>query len=247
MDLGLRNKVALVTGGSNGIGKALALKFAEEGALVGFTYFEDKKSAIDLEEQIKKENGKAFSVQMNLSDPISIKGAIKAINNNLGQISVLVNNALGRAETQSLSDEENFSLMVNNNLAGTYLVTKSIVPQMKDKGWGRIIFISSDLAQDGLPGSAAYTAAKAGLHGLNRTLSKELAINGIFSNVVLPGLTVTDRALKRFDQGFLNEFASTYPTKRLGTPEDVANAVVYLASEANSFINGEMLRVTGGR
>jgi NAD(P)-dependent dehydrogenase (short-subunit alcohol dehydrogenase family) len=247
MDLGLSQKVVLVTGGSNGIGKSIAIKFAGEGAKVAITYFKDVNAAKRLSEEIKEAGGIPYVVQMDLKNEESIKNAISEVVEVFGNISVLVNNALEWRTPEGVSEEDDFSAMVDNNLKGTYLVTKKVIASMKDGGWGRIVFISSDLATDGLPGSSAYTSVKAALHGLSKTLSKELAPDGTFSNVVVPGLTLTDRALKRFNPSFLEEYAQSYPVKRLGTPEDIANVVVFIGSPANSFVNGEVIKVTGGR
>lgn len=136
--------------------------------------------------------------------------------------------------------------MIRTTLEGAYVAIQAVVPVMRAQGWGRIVNISSNVAEDGLPGASAYAAAKAGLHGLTRTLARELAPAGILTNAVMPGLTLTERARRVLPTAVLDELARATPTGRLTTPEDVAGVVVFLASAANGHVNGQVIRVTGG-
>lgn len=250
MDLGIADKTVLITGATKGIGKEIALKFAEEGGKVAITYYSDAEGAAEVKQLIQQKGATCLSIQMDLGNIGSINDAIKSIAQTLGGIDILVNNAVewvGRSKVMENKNEEQWLRMINCNLLGTYRVTKAVLPYMYQKSWGRIIHISSDLAEEGMAGASAYTASKAALHGFSKSLSKEVAEDGIYSNVILPGLTLTERASQMFSPQFLEEFAQSNPTKRLGTPADVANLAVFLGSEANSFMNGEVIPVTGGR
>ncbi|WP_028609037.1 SDR family NAD(P)-dependent oxidoreductase [Paenibacillus harenae] len=249
MDLGLSGKVVLVTGGSKGIGKATVLRYAEEGARVVFTFASDSSASSTVVKEIGERGGIGEAVQMDLTRSSSIQETISRVGRKFGAISVLVNNAVtGDRHPVRIaeSDPEEWLQMIDHNLKSAYLVTKTVLPFMKGQ-WGRIVHVSSEIAEDGMAGASSYMTAKAGLHGFSRALSVELASEGIFSNVVLPGLTLTERNLRDFPPEMLQKFASSMPTRRLGTPEDVAGLIAFLGSAANSFVNGEMIRVTGGK
>ncbi len=250
MDLGLSGKVVLVTGGSKGIGKATALRYAEEGANVVFTFASDSSASSAVVKEISVRGGIGEAVQMNLSNVSSISEAISWICRKYGTISVLVNNAVaGERHPVRIAegDTEEWLQMIDHNLKAAYLVTKGVLPFMKGGHWGRIVHVSSEMAEDGMAGASSYMTAKAGLHGFSRALAVELASEGIFSNVVMPGLTLTERNLADFQPEMLQKFASSLPARRLGTPDDAASLIAFLGSAANSFVNGETIRVTGGK
>ncbi|MBD0380469.1 SDR family NAD(P)-dependent oxidoreductase [Paenibacillus sedimenti] len=250
MDLGLYGKVVLVTGGSKGIGKATVLRYGAEGASVVLTYANDSFASSEVVKEIRERGGLAEAVQMDLTRAASIHEAIAGISEKYGSISVLVNNAVTgerRPVRVEEGDPEDWYRMIDHNLKATYLVTKSVLPFMKGGQWGRIVHVSSEIAEDGMAGASSYMTAKAGLHGFSRALAVELASEGIFSNVVMPGLTLTERNLESFPPDMLEKFASSLPARRLGTPDDVAALIAFLGSAANSFVNGEMIRVTGGK
>jgi NAD(P)-dependent dehydrogenase (short-subunit alcohol dehydrogenase family) len=250
MDFGLKDKVVLVTGGSKGIGKASANKFAAEGAKVIITYANDSSIALETVKGIRSLGYECHEIRLDLTDPSSIAQIIASIGKQFGSIDVLVNNAVvGERKPIRLAEgsSEEWLSMIDYNLKSTYLVTKAVLPFMQKGQWGRIIHISSDVVEDGLPGASSYATSKSGLYGFSIALSVELASESIFSNVVLPGLTLTERNVAEFNPELLAQFAKNVPAKRLGTPDDAANLIVYLGSKANSFVNGEAIRVTGGK
>ncbi|MBB6670480.1 SDR family NAD(P)-dependent oxidoreductase [Cohnella nanjingensis] len=250
MDSGLAGKVVLVTGGSRGIGKAAAVQFANEGARVFITYANDSRMAAETVEEIRSQGSECHAIRMDLTDRDSIPQAISSIAGSSAGIDVLVNNAVtGDRKPVRIAEgsPDAWLAMIDHNLMSTYLVTRAVVPFMQKGAWGRMVHLSSDVAEDGMPGASSYAASKSGLHGFSRALAVELASANIFSNVVMPGLTLTERNTAEFDPGLLTQFARAVPAKRLGTPEDVASTIVYLGSQANRFVNGEAIRVTGGK
>jgi 3-oxoacyl-[acyl-carrier protein] reductase len=250
MDLGLSGKVVLVTGGSKGIGRATVLRFAEEGARVVFTYASDTSASSTVLKEIGERGGIGEAVQMDLTRSSSIQEAISTVGRKYGTISVLVNNAVTgdrHPVRVAESNPEEWLQMIDHNLKAAYLVTKAALPLIKAGQWGRIVHVSSEIAEDGMAGASSYMTAKAGLHGFSRGLAVELASDGIFSNVVMPGLTLTERNLKDFPPEMLQKVALAMPARRLGTPEDAAGLIAFLGSAANSFVNGETIRVTGGK
>lgn len=253
MNLGLKGKIVLVTGGSKGIGKATAKKFAEEQAHVFITYANDQEAALQTVAEIKEQGLFGSAVQMNLSEHESIKKAVEIVAEKAGCIDVLVNNAVDwvtkapRFESLENTSSDEWFTMIDHNLKGTYLVTKLVLPYMRKGSWGRLVHISSNVAEDGMAKATSYPTAKSALHGFSKSLSLELAVDSIYSNVVLPGFTLTEQNALVFPKKLLEQHAESIPTKRLGVPDDVANLIVYLGSKANSFVNGEIIRVTGGK
>jgi 3-oxoacyl-[acyl-carrier protein] reductase len=250
MDLGLSGKKVLVTGGSAGIGHAIVTAFAAEGAAVAFTYFSAIGAARSLVTEIEDGGGKAFAIPMNVRDHTSVTKAVEEAMQTLGKIDVLVNNAL--ASTSSIHDAPDAGLRpwqttIRANLESPYLITEAITPGMRERGWGRIVSISSDLAEDGTKGSAPYSTAKAGLHGMTRGLCWELGPHNVLINVILPGLTATQRQLERQSPEVFDRIKQGNPTGQVSRPEDIANLAVFLCSERNGNITGEFIRVTGGR
>lgn len=253
METDLAERVVLVTGSSSGIGRAIAHGFGAEGARVAVTYHSDERGAANTAAEISELGGDARTVQYDLLDDASIGAAIRSVVDEWGRIDVLVNNAVVWART-SPGDAPAFEdvapadwrRLVRGNLEGAFLATQRVVPHMRENGWGRLVFVSSNLVRDGLPGSAPYAAAKAGLHGLSNTLAAELAPEGILTNVVLPGMTLTERGRTAIPPEVREAVAAETPTGRLTTPADVANLVVFLGSDRNGHVNGEAIPVTGG-
>jgi len=248
MDYGLNGRVVLITGGSRGIGKAAALKFAAEGAHVYLTYARNQDAAQHTVRAIREAGGSCAAVQMSLDDRQSIERVFEQIRREKNRLDVLVNNAVcwgNEAALEEAADEDWFAV-VDQTVKGTYQVTKKAVPLMKQIGWGRLIHVSTCLVRDGKALESANLAGKAALHGFSRALAIELVPYGIFSNVVCPGLTLTEWVPHAFPPDFLETYARSLPAGRLVMPEDVANLIVYLGSAANSFVNGEEIRVTGG-
>lgn len=254
METFLTDKTVLVTGSSSGIGAATALAFGREGANVAVTYKSNKAGAVEIAQKIESSGGQALVVPLDITAAEKISGATDMISKQWNQINVLVNNAVvwperpDKAQSRLFEDvkHEEWTTTFRNNLEGTYAMIQQVLPFMRGNDWGRIINISSNLAEDGLPGSGAYAAAKAGLHGLTKVLSKELAPDKILTNAVLPGLTLTQKAKRTLPSEILDRIAGETPTGRLTKPEEAASLIVFLGSEANRHINGEIIRITGG-
>ncbi|PYI53746.1 SDR family NAD(P)-dependent oxidoreductase [Paenibacillus flagellatus] len=249
MDYGLNGKAVLVTGGSRGIGKAAARLFASEGARVFITYASGRERAEMLVDEIGRAGGACRALRMSLDDPQSITDAMERVEREANRLDVLVNNAVYWGEEAPIEDSTDASWfsVIDQTVKGTYLVTKAAVPLMKRGGWGRIVHLSSSLVREGKPDASANIAGKAALHGLSRSLAAELAPSGIYSNVVIPELTLSEWVANAFPPDVLEQYARSFPTRRLAEPEDVAHLIVYLCSTANRFVNGEEIRVTGGK
>lgn len=249
MEMGLQGRVALVTGGSGRIGRAIALALGREGASVALTYHQDEAGAAQTAAQIEAAGGRALAVRLDLSDERSIESAVRLVSDRLGPVAVLVNNAVvwpgfpQPGERFETAPVERFRSSLRANLEGHYLLTRAVVGGMRAAGWGRIVHISTGLVLDGRPGSTAYVTAKAGLHGLTRTMSRELARDGILTNLVLPGFTVDER--REVPEPVLQQARAAAATGRTTRPEDVASLVVYLCSAANGHVTGECIRVDG--
>ncbi|GAA0375106.1 SDR family NAD(P)-dependent oxidoreductase [Bacillus horti] len=254
MNTELKNQVALVTGSSSGIGRAVAVAFAQENAKVAITYKSNAKEAEITADMVRSAGGEAFIVRYDLNDEESIKSAISAVASHWGTIHILVNNAVqwasrGEATGASLFEDtpsDQWKTMIRSSVEGAYYTIQQVVPYMRKNHWGRIINVSSTLAEDGLSGSGSYSAAKAALHGLSRSMAVELGRVGIHTNVVMPGMTLTERAEQVIPKGIRQQVEDQTPTGRLSKPEDVASLIVYLGSNANGHVNGEIIRVSGG-
>ena len=254
MDMGLQNRIVFVTGSSSGIGRASAIAFGREGAKVVVSYHNNRSGAEETAEMVSEAGGEPLVVPYDLADDGSIRSAVQTIIEHWGAVHVLVNNAVQRASMVSPKDalpfegvpQKQWRSMIRGSLEGPYLTIQTVLPSMRSEGWGRIVNISSGLVERGRPGAGAYATAKAGLHGLSRTLARELAADGILTNVVMPGITLTEMAAKNIPSEIMEQVASQTPTGCLSVPEDVASLIVYLCSRANGHINGEIIRVTGG-
>jgi 3-oxoacyl-[acyl-carrier protein] reductase len=253
MDLGLAGRVAVVTGSSQGIGRATALLLGSEGARVAVTYHRERDRAQAVVGEIGKGGGDAVAVQFDLASPGSVSRAVGAALERWGQVDVLVNNAVYWGDRapwdvplfEELAPEE-WRAYFRVNFEGAYSAVQAVLPSMRSQGFGRIVSISSGVAADGFPGTAPYGAAKAALHGLTKTLSRELAPAGILVNVIMPSATRTERMVARLPAQFLEMSAQSSPLRRLPGPDEVATAIVYLCSGANTAITGEIVRVGGG-
>lgn len=249
MDMGLSGVAAMVTGSSSGIGRATAEAFAREGVRVVATYHGNEPGAMETATRIEAAGGEVLTVRLDLADESSILAAMNRVNDTFGNLGVLVNNAVSwpafpkPGERFETAPVERFRDSLRANLEGHYLLSRAVVGGMRDTGWGRIVHISTGLVEDGLPGSASYVAAKSGLHGLARTMSRELARDGILTNVVMPGFTV-DESRQR-PEAILEKVKAATATARPTRPEDVASLVVYLGSSANTHVTGESIRVDG--
>ncbi len=238
---GLQGKVALVTGASRGIGRAIALALAEAGADVAVNYVSHEHEALDVSKTIEGLGRRSVVVQADVSQAAQVMRSVKTIEQDLGEIDILVNNAgIARSVTIDTITEQDWEEVLTTNLTSSFLVAQAVLPSMRRKRWGRIINISSTAAQVGGVVGPHYAASKAGLIGLTHYYAAYLAKEGITVNTIAPGPVRTDMA-KALPQ--LSE--SMIPVGRFGTPEEIASVAVLLAQ--NGFITGQTINVNGGR
>jgi 3-oxoacyl-[acyl-carrier protein] reductase len=244
MDLAYRDRVALVTGSSSGIGRDIALQLAEEGATVAITYRSDRAGAERVADEIRTAGGTAAVARYDLADPETTHALVQQLVSDHGSLDLLVANAVAWPRG-SVAQPMDWRTALRTNLEGTIDTIDTALPHLL-MAQGRIVLISTTVATDGMAGAATYAAAKAALHGLTATLSVEHAPAGVLTNTVLPGLTLTDRARRIIPQAARDDVAARTPTRRLTDPRDVARAVAFLGSSANQQITGQLLRVDGG-
>ena len=242
----LGGKVALVTGASRGIGRAIALRLAGEGAKVAINYAGNTAKAEAVKAEIEQNGGEAILVQADVADSSAVEAMVAKVTEAFGQIDILVNNAgITHDGLLMRMKEEDFDAVVNTNLKGVFHCTKTVSKLMMKKRSGRIINMASVVGIMGNAGQTNYAAAKAGVIGFSKSAAKELAARGITVNVVAPGFIDTDMTAAMTDKA--KELTLTgIPMKKMGTPEDVANAVLFLASDCASYITGQTVNVDGG-
>ena len=242
----LDGKVALVTGASRGIGRAIALRLASEGAKVAINYAGSTAKAEAVKTEIEQNGGEAILVQADVSDSASVDAMVAKVIEAFGQIDILVNNAgITRDGLMMRMKDEDFDAVINTNLKGVFYCTKVVSKLMMKKRSGRIINMASVVGLMGNAGQTNYAAAKAGVIGFSKSAAKELAARGITVNMVAPGFIATDMTAAMTDKA--KEMTLTgIPLKRMGEPEDVANAVLFLASDNASYITGQVIHVDGG-
>ncbi|WP_247002410.1 SDR family NAD(P)-dependent oxidoreductase [Halosolutus gelatinilyticus] len=244
----LSDRVVLVTGSSSGIGRATAVAFGREQARVAVTYHTNESGGEDTADLVRDAGGDAFVVQYDMTDRTSIDAAVQGVIDHWGALDVLVNNAVPSGVGPTPFEEiapESWQLFVHGIQDGVFHTVRTAIPAMQEDGWGRIVSISSSSAEGGTAGMASYGTAKAGIHGLTGVLADEFGTEGILSNVVMPGMVLTERNVER-PEDVRQAVAKRTPSGRITTPEDVANLVVYLGSEANGNVNGAVVPVTGG-
>ena len=242
----LDGKVALVTGASRGIGRAIAVKLASEGAKVAVNYAGNTAKAEEVKAEIEKNGGEAVLVQADISDSKAVDAMIEKVTEAFGSIDILVNNAgITRDGLLMRMKEEDFDAVINTNLKGVFYCTKAVSKLMMKKRSGRIVNMASVVGLMGNAGQANYAAAKAGVIGFSKSAAKELAARGINVNVVAPGFIATDMTAAMTDKAKEATLAGI-PMKRMGEPEDVANAVLFLVSDYASYITGQTVNVDGG-
>jgi 3-oxoacyl-[acyl-carrier protein] reductase len=243
--MSLSGRVAMVTGASQGIGRACALKLAASGATVALAARNQEKLT-ELAQAIETSGGKAFAFPVDVADEDQVRTAFKTALGQLGKIDVLVNNAgITRDQLVMRMKRADWDSVLNTNLTSAYLCVQQVIASMLKQRWGRIINITSIFGQMGQAGQANYAASKAGLIGLTMAIARELGSRHITCNAVAPGFIET-----AMTSGFSDEFRQSavkaIPLGRVGAPEDVANAVAFLASDEASYITGHVLNVNGG-
>lgn len=246
MQVDLKDKVALVTGGSRGIGRACAVALAKAGAQVVITYAGNEAAAQETVALVEKAGGKARALKSDVSDTKACGELVDQVVKELGRLDVLVNNAGVAVDGLVMRvKDEDWDKQLDTNLKGPFaLIRAACRPMMKLKG-GSIINLTSVVGEMGNAGQAAYSASKAGMIGLTKSVARELASRNIRVNAISPGFIDTDMTAKVAEEA-RKRLMEGIPLQRLGTAEDVANAVVFLASDASGYITGEVLKVNGG-
>jgi 3-oxoacyl-[acyl-carrier protein] reductase len=240
----LSGRVAIVTGASRGIGRAIARQLAAQGAhVVAAAREENARPVVD---EISSAGGKADALALEVTAPGAAEAAIATTIERLGRVDILVNNAgITRDQLMLRMKREDWDAVLATNLTGAFALTQAALKPMIRQRGGRIICISSVVGQRGNAGQANYAASKAGIIGFAKAVALEVASRGITVNVVAPGLVETDMT-RAMTEGAREEWASKIPLRRLGTPDDIASAVCFLASDEASYITGQVLAVNGG-
>ena len=243
--MSLAGRIALVTGASQGIGHACALKLAQNGATLDVAARNQQKLG-ELVGQITSSGGKATAFPMDVVDEVQIKSACKAVIAQFGKVDILVNNAgITRDQLIMRMKRADWDAVLNTNLTSAYLCIQQVIGSMLKQRWGRIINVTSIFGQTGQAGQANYASSKAGLIGLTMAVAREVGSRSITCNAVAPGFIETAMTAGLPEELKQNAL-KTIPLARLGTPEDVGNAVNFLASEEASYITGHVLNINGG-
>lgn len=242
----LKGKVALVTGASRGIGKAIALALAENGAAVAVNYSSSEASALEVAEIIRKNDGRAEIFKARVNVESEVEEMFTAVEKSLGPVDILVNNAgITKDNLLMRMKTEEWDSVIDVNLKGAFLCTRRAVKGMMKNRYGKIINISSVVGFAGNAGQFNYSATKAGIIGMTKSAALECASRGIRVNAVAPGFIETDMTASLSDD-VKAAYMEKIPLKSLGKPEDIANAVVYLASPLSDYMTGQTLHLNGG-
>ena len=242
----LEGKTALVTGASRGIGKAIALRLAKEGANIAINFAGNVAAAEEVKAAIEADGGKAILVQADVSDSAAVDAMVKTVVDTFGGIDILVNNAgITRDGLLMRMKEEDWDAVLNTNLKSIFLCTKAVSKLMMKKRSGRIVNMSSVVGVNGNAGQANYSAAKAGAIGFTKSMAKELAGRGITVNAIAPGFIQTDMTAV-LPEAVKESMAKSIPLGCLGAPEDIAGTVLFLVSDCASYITGQVINVDGG-
>ena len=242
----LEGKTAIITGASRGIGSGIARVFAENGSNVAFTYSSSVDSAIKLQEELLKHGVKVKSYKSDASDFNSSQKLITDVINDFGQIDILINNAgITKDNLLMRMGEEDFDKVIEVNLKSVFNMTKAVQRIMLKQRKGSIINMSSVVGVKGNAGQTNYAASKAGIIGFSKSVALELGSRNIRCNVIAPGFIETEMTAK-LDQSKVDQWRAGIPLKRGGTPNDIANACIFLASDMSSYITGQTIHVDGG-
>ncbi|SFR49107.1 3-oxoacyl-[acyl-carrier-protein] reductase [Marinobacter daqiaonensis] len=243
--MSLDGKIALVTGATRGIGKAIAEALGKQGATVVGTAT-SQGGADTISDNLKAAGIQGFGMVMDVSDPESIDAGLKKMTAEVGAPLILVNNAgITRDNLLMRLKDDDWSAVIETNLASVYRLSKAVLRGMAKARWGRIINVSSVVAGMGNAGQVNYCAAKAGVEGFTRSLAKEMSNRGITANCVAPGFIDTDMT-RKLDESQREAMLVNIPAGRLGEPEEVAGVVAFLASDAAAYVTGDTINVNGG-
>ncbi|HHT9134919.1 MAG TPA: 3-oxoacyl-[acyl-carrier-protein] reductase [Candidatus Avalokitesvara rifleensis] len=244
--MSLKGKVAIVTGGTRGIGRAIALELARNGADVAFSYAKNVEKAKEVEGEIKKLGVKALAMQSDVANFNQSKEMVNNAIKELGKIDLLVNNAgITRDKILMMMSEEDWKAVIDTNLSGVFNCSKAaVVPMMKQRS-GSIINITSVSGLVGMAGQTNYSSSKAGIIGFTKALAKEVARRGVRVNAVAPGFIETEM-VQALNQKYIDEMLKLIPLGRVGKAEEVARVVAFLASDDASYITGHVINVDGG-
>ena len=242
----LQNKVALITGGSRGIGRALVEKFSEQGATVAFTYLSSKESAEAITKEITAKGGKAKAYQSNAANFEEAEKLVADVIQDFGRIDCLINNAgITKDNLLLRMSKEDFESVLNVNLTSVFNLVKASMRTLLKQRDGSIINISSVVGVSGNAGQSNYAASKAGIIGFSKSVAKEVGSRNIRCNVVTPGFIETEMTAK-LDESVTQNWVKDIPLKRIGKGEDVANTCVFLASDLSTYVTGQSISVCGG-
>lgn len=240
------SKVALITGGTRGIGRQIAVTLAKEGYDIAVNYITLSDEVENTKKEVEKAGVKCITVCGDVSKFDDSENMVKEVVNEFGRIDVLVNNAgITKDMLIMRMKREDFESVIDVNLVGTFNVTKNVIPYMMKQRDGRIINLSSVVGISGNAGQTNYSASKAGIIGFTKSLAKEVGSRNILVNAVAPGFIAT-RMTDVLKDEVKEEISKTIPLKRMGTPQDVANVVKFLASEDSSYITGQVINIDGG-
>lgn len=240
----LEGKIALVTGGSQGLGKAIALKLAENGADIAIVYVGPEGPARETCQEIEALGRRVKTYVCDVRDEEAVEQTVEAVRNDLGKVDILVNNAgVTRDGLMVGMKDQDYDLVLDINLKGAFHMTRACYRDFMRKKYGKIINISSIAGLVGNVGQVNYAASKAGLIGMSKSVAKELGSRGVCCNCIAPGFIATDMTK---DIKADNPLLQQVPMKKMGTPEDVANVALFLASPESDYITGETIRVDGG-
>jgi len=242
----LENRTALITGASRGIGRGIAIEFAKQGANVAFTYNASTEAAKALEKELETFGIKAKGYQSNAANFDAAQELVKDVLQDFGSLEVLINNAgITKDNLLMRISEEDFDKVIEVNLKSVFNLTKAVIRPMMKQRLGSIINMSSIVGVKGNAGQTNYAASKAGILGFTKSVALELGSRNIRCNAIAPGFIETEMTAK-LDQNTVDEWRKAIPLKRGGSPEDVANACIFLASDMSAYITGQTLNVDGG-